>query len=53
MGHSEGENALLNATVAVRGEVYGLVLDVVAGQELEYGRGGVSQTGARRVAGTV
>ena len=51
--HSEGENALLDATVEVRGAVYGLALDVVEGQELEHGRGDVSETGARRVAGTV
>jgi len=43
-GHSEGENALLDATVDVRGAVYGFALNVVAGQELERGRGGVSQT---------
>jgi len=43
-GHSEGENALLDATVDVLGAVYGFALNVVAGQELERGRGGVSQT---------
>ena len=43
-GHSEGENALLDATVDVWGAVYGFALNVVAGQELERGRGGVSQT---------